>query len=43
VNYTAGELNLSTIYLSDLLKKETGKSAQEHIHLFIIEKLKTTS
>lgn len=41
VNYCANELNLSSNYLSDLLKKETGKSAQEHIHLFIIEKAKT--
>jgi AraC-like DNA-binding protein len=28
--------------LSDLLKKETGKTAQEHIHLFVIEKAKNT-
>jgi YesN/AraC family two-component response regulator len=28
--------------LSDLLKKETGKTAQEHIHLFIIEKAKNS-
>ncbi len=42
VHYCARELNLSTNYLSDLLKKETGKSAQEQIHLFIIEKAKTT-
>lgn len=40
VKYCAHELNLSTNYLSDLLKKETGKTAQEHIHLFIIEKAK---
>lgn len=39
--YCANELNLSPTYLSDLLKKETGKSAQEHIHLFIIDKAKT--
>jgi YesN/AraC family two-component response regulator len=26
--------------LGDLLKKETGKNAQEHIHLHIIEKAK---
>lgn len=38
--YCANELNLSPNYLSDLLKKETGKSAQEHIHLFVIEKAK---
>lgn len=40
VNYCGKELNLSPNYLSDLLKKETGKSAQEHIHLFIIDKAK---
>jgi len=28
--------------LSDLLKKGTGKSAQEHIHLFIIQKAKSS-
>lgn len=36
----AQELNFSANYLSDLLKKETGKTAQEHIHLFVIEKAK---
>lgn len=40
VNYCAKELNLSSNYLSDLLKKETGKTAQEHIHLFVIDKAK---
>lgn len=40
VKYLAGELNFSSSYLSDLLKKETGKTAQEHIHLFVIEKAK---
>jgi AraC-like DNA-binding protein len=38
VQYLATELNFSANYLSDLLKKETGKTAQEHIHLFVIEK-----
>jgi AraC-like DNA-binding protein len=28
-------------YLSDLLKKETGRSAQDHIHFFVIDKAKT--
>jgi AraC-like DNA-binding protein len=27
--------------LSDLLKKETGKTAQEHIHLYVIDKAKS--
>lgn len=40
VSYCAKTMNLSTNYLSDLLKKETGKTAQEHIHLFIVEKAK---
>lgn len=40
VQYLANELNFSSNYLSDLLKKETGKTAQEHIHLFVIEKAK---
>jgi AraC-like DNA-binding protein len=42
VQYLAKELNLSSSYLSDLLKKETGKTAQEHIHLFVIERAKNT-
>jgi AraC-like DNA-binding protein len=42
VQMLAQELNLSSNYLSDLLKKETGKTAQEHIHLFVIEKAKNT-
>lgn len=41
LSHCANELNLSPNYLSDLLKKETGKSAQEHIHLFVIEKAKS--
>jgi AraC-like DNA-binding protein len=40
VKYLANELNFSSNYLSDLLKKETGKTAQEHIHLFVIERAK---
>ncbi|MEM1003503.1 MAG: helix-turn-helix domain-containing protein, partial [Bacteroidota bacterium] len=42
VQYLAKELNFSPNYLSDLLKKETGKTAQEHIHLFVIDKAKST-
>lgn len=34
-------LNLSGSYLSDLLKVETGRSAKDHIHAYIIEKAKT--
>ncbi|WP_420553304.1 helix-turn-helix domain-containing protein [Tenacibaculum aiptasiae] len=33
-------LNVSQRYLSDTLKTETGKSAKEHITLFIVEKAK---
>lgn len=33
VSYFAGELHLSANYFGDLVKKETGKSAQEYIHL----------
>ena len=33
VNYFAGELNLSANYFGDLVKRETGKTAQEYIHL----------
>lgn len=40
VQYLAKELNFSSNYLSDLLKKETGKTGQEHIHLFVIERAK---
>jgi len=42
VNYCGKELNLSPNYLSDLLKKETGKTTQEHIHSYIIEKAKNS-
>ncbi len=41
VAYCGRELGLSSSYLSDLLKKETGRNALEHIHFFIIEKAKT--
>lgn len=40
VNCLAEKLHLSPNYLSDLLKKETGKNAQEQIHAFIIEEAK---
>lgn len=41
VAFLAEKVNLSPSYLSDLLKKETGKNAQEHIHFYIIEEAKT--
>lgn len=37
VSYCADKLFLSPNYLGDLLKKETGKSAQEHIHFKLID------
>ncbi|PSW18205.1 AraC family transcriptional regulator [Photobacterium sanctipauli] len=37
VAYCGKALGVTPNYLSDLLKKETGKTAKEHIHLFIIE------
>lgn len=36
VAYFADKLNLSANYFGDLIKKETGKTAQEYIHLKII-------
>ena len=41
VSYCGSEMNMSPKYLSDLLKKETGQGAQEHIHSFIIDRAKT--
>ncbi len=40
VNFMASELNLSPRYLSDLLKQETGKTAIDLIHLFLISEAK---
>ena len=37
VSYCADKLFLSSNYLGDLLKRETGKSAQEHIQLKLID------
>ncbi len=41
VKYCAENMSLSPNYLSDLLKKETGKNTQEHIHYHVMEKAKT--
>ena len=35
-------MNMSGSYLSDLLKIETGSSAKDHIHSYLIEKAKTS-
>jgi AraC-like DNA-binding protein len=40
VKYLAQKVHLSPTYLSDLLKKETGKNTQEHIHFYLIEEAK---
>ena len=37
VKYCGEKLNMSPSYLSDLLKKETGKTAQQHIQNAIVE------
>ncbi|KAA3662866.1 MAG: AraC family transcriptional regulator [Chloroflexi bacterium] len=41
VKQCAEAMGYSPNYLSDLLKKETGKNTQEHIHFYLIEKAKT--
>lgn len=40
VRFIAAELNVSPRYLSDLLKQETGKTAIELIHIFLIAEAK---
>jgi len=40
VKYCAQAMGYSPNYLSDLLKKETGKNTQEHIYFHLIEKAK---
>jgi len=40
VKQCAEKVNLSPNYLSDLLKKETGKSTQDHIHYHVLEEAK---
>ena len=40
-NYFGNELNMSTNYLSDMLKRETGKSIKEHIDGYIVDKAKS--
>jgi len=40
VQYCGKTMNMSPKYLSDLLRKETGQSTQDHIHQYIIEKAK---
>ncbi len=40
VQYCANQVCLSPNYFSDLIKKETGKTAQEYIHLAVVERAK---
>jgi AraC family transcriptional activator of pobA len=40
VNDLAGKFAVSTRYLSDVLKQETGKTALEHIHIYLIKEAK---
>ena len=40
VAYCAGELNLSASYFGDLIKKETGKTAQEYIQTKVVDMAK---
>jgi YesN/AraC family two-component response regulator len=40
IQYFADKIHLSPHYLSDLLKKETGRSAKDHINDFVIERAK---
>ncbi len=40
VNYMAGQMNVSPRYLSDLLKQESGKTALELIHIYLISEAK---
>lgn len=40
VNYMASQLSLSPKYLSDVLKQETGKTALDLIHLYVVSEAK---
>ncbi len=40
VGYFADKLHMSANYFGDLMKKETGKSALEHLHIKLIDKAK---
>lgn len=40
VKHMASRLTISPRYLTDLLKQETGKTALEHIHIFLIDEAK---
>ena len=40
VQYMAEKLNISAGYLTDVLKQESGKTALEHIHIYLISEAK---
>ncbi len=40
VQYISDKLNMSSHYLSDLLRKTTGQNTQQHIHNKLIERAK---
>lgn len=40
VNALAGQMHISPGYLSDMLKQESGKTALEHIHIYLISEAK---
>ena len=40
VHYMAERLNISAGYLTDILKQESGKTALEHIHIYLISEAK---
>lgn len=41
IHFLADKVHLSPGYLSDLLKKETGKSGKDYINYYLVEKAKT--
>ncbi len=41
IEQIADKLNVSQRYLSDTLKKETGKTSTEHLHFFLIDEAKS--
>ena len=41
IQFLAGKVHLSANYLSDILKRETGRNAKEHVNDFIVDRAKT--
>lgn len=42
VAYCGKEMGISPYYLSDLLKRETGRTASDYIHFFVLERAKNS-